>query len=142
MNHLVHIDQDENDLDKLKSGQKTMIITCGLCRQPSRDRIHIGDTILFAEKSGNKTCIRGNAKVQNVFVSGKLSREESLNLVESYNNRLMLSTAQKKRYKTKQYLVLVTISNFNEVNTPIDLRLEAMSQNTWIPIKHIENFNQ
>jgi hypothetical protein len=139
MTYLVYINLYDDELEKLRSGKKTMVITCGHCRKPSRQHIQIGDTIVFAEKQSEKNILRGEAMVQQVFVSGKLSKEESKNLVESYNDKLLLSTEQKKRYKNKQFLVLVSISNFQESYMQLKNGFETKSKSTWIPINDINS---
>jgi hypothetical protein len=139
MTHLVYINQYDDEIEKLRSGQKTMVITCGLRRKPSRQHIQIGDIIVFAEKQSYKTVLRGEAVVQQVFVSGKLSKEESQNLVESYNDKLLLTTEQKKRYKHKQFLVLVSISNFQELYMQLKNGFDTTSNSTWIPINDINS---
>lgn len=139
MTHLVYINQCDKEIEKLRSRQKTMVITCGLCRKPSRQHIQTGDTILFAQKQSDKIILRGEAMVQQVFVSGKLSKEESQNLVESYNDKLLLSAEQKKRFKNKQFLVLVSISNFQESNMQLKNGFDTKSNSTWIPINDINS---
>lgn len=139
MTHLVYINQYDDEIEKLRSGQKTMVITCGLCRKPSRQHIQIGDIIVFTEKQSDKTVLRGEAVVQQVFVSGKLSKEESLNLVESYNDKLLFTAEQKKRYKHKQFLVLVSISNFQELYIQLKNGFDTKSNSTWIPINDINS---
>ena len=116
MKHTVYIDRNSNELENLILGIKKMVILSGSIRNAKHLGIEPGDTIDFAYKKNNQTITVGKAMVEKVFVSGKLSREESQNLVESFNDKLMLTNEQKKKYKNKQCLVLISISKFVETN--------------------------
>ncbi|MHA2090020.1 MAG: hypothetical protein ACW98K_04105, partial [Candidatus Kariarchaeaceae archaeon] len=79
----------------------------------------------------------GSGIVNNVINSEKMTKEDSVSFVENYRNALDLSKQQYKRWAGKRYLVLISFSDFEQLeNTKID-RSEYNTMDDWIPLDSI-----
>lgn len=137
MDHIVYLDNKAKELDNLKSGEKTMIIRGAMGRKLPYGRIEEGHTLYFIENNGDGL-VKGKATVQNVFNSGQLSKEESYSLVDSFNDKLMLDSGLRKRFRGKRYLVLITLKDFEEVKPFRIDRSEYGNMDDWLPVGEIE----
>lgn len=137
MDHVVYLDAKAKELDKLKAGNKSMILRGAMGRKLPYGRVNASDTLYFIENKGDGL-VKGKAEVADVFNSDKLSKEESMVLVEKNQDRLLLNAALKKRFGGKRYLVLITLKNFEEME-PITIdRSDYGNMDDWLPVEDIE----
>lgn len=137
MDHIVYLDHKANELENLKALLKTMLIRGAMGRKLPYGRIEIDDILYFMENNGDGL-VKAKAVVQNVFNSGKLSKEESYSLVDSYNDQLLLDSGMRKRFRGKRYLVLITIKDFQEVEPFKIDKSEFTNMDDWLPVGEIE----
>jgi hypothetical protein len=137
MDHIVYLDFKAKELENLISGEKTMIIRGAMGRKLPYGRIEEGHTLYFIENNGDGM-VKAKATVQKVFNSCKLTKEESHDLVDSYNDKLMLDSALRKRFRGKRYLVLITIANFETLNPFKIDRTEFSNMDNWLPVGEID----
>ena len=138
MDHIVYLDYNAKELENLKSGEKTMIIRGAMGRKLPYGRIENGDILYFIENNGDGI-IKAKGIAQNVFCSGKLTKEESVSLVDSYGDKLMLDSGLKKRFRGKRYLVLITIKDFEEIEPFGFSKQEFTNMDDWLPVGEIES---
>lgn len=138
MDHIVYLDHKAKELENLISGQKTMIIRGAMGRKVPFGRVFVGDNLFFAENIGD-SLIKGRAIVQHVFNSCQLTRDESKQLVDSFNDRLHLDSGLRKRFRGKRYLVLITIKEFEELKPRKFNRFEYANMDDWLPVENIES---
>ena len=96
MDHVVYLEAKEKELDKLKSGQKSMIIRGAAGRKLPHGRVHPGEVLWFVENSGDGL-VRCRATVKNVFNSEKLSEQESQKLISDNQTMLCLTPMDMSR---------------------------------------------
>jgi hypothetical protein len=138
MDHVVYLDHKAQELENLVLGTKTMLIRGAMGRKLPYGRIEANDTLYFVENSGDGL-VKGKALVQNVFFSGKLSKEESTQLVDSFANQLLLDSELKKRFRGKRYLTLITVRDFVSLD-PFNIDKSAFgNMDDWLPVVTIEN---
>lgn len=138
MDHVVYIDARERELDKILSGEKTMIIRGAAGRKLPHGRVYQGDVLWFVENSGNGL-VRCHADVKHVINSEKLNERESLELIMNHQPMLCLSPNQIKRWGGKRYLVLIEIENIQEV-TPFGIdRSNYGNMDDWLPAEDIRS---
>ena len=106
MEHVVYLDAKAYELDKLRNGEKCMIIRGATGRKLPYGRVFVGETLWFIENSGDGM-VRGKAVVKNVFNSAKLEDSEALRLISDYQAKLRLTPVEIKRGGGKRYLVLI-----------------------------------
>jgi hypothetical protein len=111
MDHVVYLDFRSNELDNIKSGKKTMIIRGAMGRKMPYGRVNVNDTLYFPENKGDGL-IKGKAIVEDVLNTEKLTKEQSFEIVEQHQEKLLLGEALKKRFAGKKYLVLISIRSF------------------------------
>lgn len=136
MYNIVYLDFKAKELDNLKSGKKTMIIRGAMGRKLPYGQINEGDVLYFFENKGDGL-VKGKAVVDHVFNSEKLTKEQSVEIVEQNQEQLQLDTGLKKRFAGKRYLVLITIKNFEEIEAFKIDRSEYGNMDDWLPVENI-----
>ena len=141
MDHVVYLDAKEKELDKLKSGQKSMIIRGAAGRKLPYGRVHPGEVLWFVENSGDGL-VRCRATVKKVINSEKLTEQESKKLISDYQAVLCLTPSQIKRWGGKRYLVLIEVENLQEI-TPFAVdRSNYGNMDDWLPAEDTEHIKK
>ncbi|MDX9940529.1 MAG: hypothetical protein RBT44_11325 [Sphaerochaetaceae bacterium] len=136
MEHVVYLDAKAYELDKLRNGEKCMIIRGATGRKLPYGRVFVGETLWFIENSGDGM-VRGKAVVKNVFNSAKLEDSEALRLISDYQAKLRLTPEQIKRWGGKRYLVLIEVEQYQEV-APFRIdRSPFGNMDDWLPVDAI-----
>jgi hypothetical protein len=114
MDHVVYLDAAAKELDKLLSGQKTMIIRGAAGRKIPYGRVNQGDVLFFINNNAEGT-VRGKAVVTTVFLSEAMNADQSQKLIADNQVHLQLSEKQIKKWGGKRYLVLVEVAQMEEL---------------------------
>ena len=138
MDHVVYLDTKAKELDKIGSGDKTMIIRGATGRKMPYGRVDAGDVLYFIENDGSGL-VRGKCGVRSVINSEKLTPEDSTKLVDSYQTQLRLTPAQITRWAGKRYLVLVEIHYFSEIEPFTIDKSNFGNMDDWLPVIEIDN---
>lgn len=138
MDHVVYLDYKAQELENLKNGKKSMLIRGAMGRKFPYGKVEPGDRLFFIENKGDGL-IKATAVVSDVFNSEQLTKEESLTLIEKYQEKLHLDSGLMKRFGGKRYLVLITIKDFGETgHFKID-RSAYGNMDDWLPVGDIES---
>ena len=141
MDHVVYLEAKEKELDKLKSGQKSMIIRGAAGRRLPHGRVHPGEVLWFVENSGNGL-VRCRATVKNVSNSEKLSEQESQKLISDNQTMLCLTLNQIKRWGGKRYLVLIEVEKLQEITPFVVDRSNYGNMDDWLPVEDIKSIKK
>lgn len=141
MNHVVYLETKENELEKLISGEKTMIIRGATGRKLPHGRVFPGEVLWFVENNGDGL-VRCCARVKNVFNSEKLTEQESHNVLSEHQQMLCLSPNQIKRWGGKRYLVLIEVENLQEVEPFAIDRSNYGNMDDWLPTNDIDSIKR
>jgi hypothetical protein len=141
MEHVVYLDAKEKELDKLISGEKTMIIRGAAGRKLPYGRVYAGEVLWFVENSGNGL-VRCSATVKRVFNSEKLTERESQKLILNHQPMLCLTPNQMKRWGSKRYLVLIEVENLQEITPYAIDRSSYGNMDDWLPAEDIERIKK
>jgi hypothetical protein len=136
MDHVVYLDAQANELEKLLSGDKTMLIRGAAGRKMPHGRVNPGD-VLYLINNNAEGVIRAQAVVTQVHNSDKLTPEESARLVETNKQHLQLTDKQQQRWVGKRYLVLITVHEVQEVPAFGIDRSEYGNMDDWLPVGDI-----
>ncbi|MBC8376830.1 MAG: hypothetical protein H8E26_12355 [FCB group bacterium] len=137
MDHVVYLDAKANELELLLSKQKSMLIRGAAGRKMPHGRVFAGD-VLYLINNNAEGLILARVDVKSVINSEKMSREESIALVDSHANQLSLSKKQYDRWAGKRYLVLIEIDQITELDPfPID-KSGYGNMDDWLPVENIE----
>lgn len=138
MDHIVYLDYPAGEMKKMIAGSKTMIIRGAAGRKIPYGRVSAGDQLFFLNNNG-EGLVKAKAVVKSVFNSEKMTKDESIALVNENMDKLRLSEAQKKRWAGKRYLVLIETENFQNI-APFEFNRAAFSNNMddWLAIENID----
>ena len=138
MDHVVYVDTKARELEKLLSGEKTMIVRGATGRKLPYGRVEPGDCLFFIENNG-EGIVHASATVNHVFNSEKLSEEQSAELLRSSQSKLKLTPEQTKRWSGKRYLVLIEVTQARAVDPFTIDRSEYGNMDDWLLVENIEN---
>ena len=138
MIHLVYCDntgkKGEKVLDKIISGQKTMIIRVAAGRKIPHSRVFENEELYFMEKGSAK--ITAKAKVRHVDNYVKLSDDEITKILEDNQKSLYLTDKQKTRWH-KKCLCLVEFCDVESI-APLDFEHQG-NMDDWLILDKIED---
>jgi len=137
MDHVVYLDRKAREFELLASGKKSMLIRGAAGRKLPHGRVEIGDALYFINNNAEGK-IRARARVASVFNSEKMTPEESTQLVESHQQKLHLTPAQFERWAGKRYIVLIEISQFEEIESFEIDKSGYSTMDDWLPVGEIE----
>ena len=137
MDHVVYLDKKADELKKLLSGEKSMLIRGATGRKMPYGRVNTGDILYLLENDGSGL-IRAKADVSGVINSEKMDKVQSIALVKEYQDHLQLTKAQTERWAGKRYLVLIELTNLELLEPfPID-KSEYGNMDDWLPVNNIK----
>lgn len=137
MDHVVYLDAKAKEMENLLSGEKTMIIRGATGRKMPYGRVSGGDVLYFINNNAEGV-VKVRANVTRVINSDKMSKEESLALVEGYQDRLRLTASQFKRWAGKRYIVLIEVVAVEELVPFFIDKSEYSNMDDWLPVEDIE----
>ena len=108
MDHIVYVDAKANEMEQLLDGEKTMVIRGAAGRKLPYGRVDAGDVLYFINNNGEGQ-VKAKGVVSNVFNSEKMTKEESICLVEENQDKLKLNKKQFNRWAGKRYIVLIEV---------------------------------
>lgn len=120
----------------MRRGDKTMVGRAAMGRRSPYGKVKIGDTLYFTENDG-KQMIYGRGRVTKVYDSPKLTREESVDMLQKHRRALWLSEQQFLRMAGKRYLVLATIDRYEELPTFRFTRRLFTTLDDWLMIDDV-----
>jgi hypothetical protein len=138
MDHIAYVDAKAKELQKLLQKGKSMIIRGAAGRKMPYGRVEPGDRLYYIENDGSGL-VKAKAVVLSVLNSEKLSKDESVALVESNQDQLKLTQEQVKRWAGKRYLVLIEVDQVEEC-APFSIdRSDYGDMDDWLPVGSIDD---
>ena len=136
MDHVVYLDAEAKEMDKLLAGEKTMIIRGAAGRKMPYGRVNENDMLYFINNNA-EGLVKTKALVSLVVNSEKMTKEESVQLTEEHKDKLNLTAAQFKRWVGKRYLVLVELSRIEKVDPFRIDKSDYGNMDDWLPVGEI-----
>ncbi|HSF81587.1 MAG TPA: hypothetical protein VLA49_10160 [Anaerolineales bacterium] len=136
MDHVVYLDAKAKELDKLATGEKTIIIRGAMGRKMPYGRVNAGDVLYFLNNDA-EGMVRAKAVVARVINTEALTEKESVQLVESHQDGLQLTGKQLKRWGGKRYLVLIELEQFQAVEAFRVDKSNYGNMDDWLPVGNI-----
>lgn len=137
MDHVVYVDAKANEMEKLLNGEKNMIIRGAAGRKLPYGRVDAGDFLYFINNNGEGQ-VKAKAVVSNVFNSEKMTKEESIALVEENQDKLNLTKKQFKRWSGKRYIVLIEVESVDAIEAFDIDKSDYGNMDDWLPVENIE----
>lgn len=138
MDHIVYPYCPDAELNNLSTGNNPMIIRGSDTICHPYGVIKKGDTLYFVDrKVDNEISYCGT--VSSVINSDKLTKEESIELVITYQERLQLPDDQFYKVAGCKYLILIGIENYRQI-VPFRFHYKSITGNEcWITLENIKN---
>jgi hypothetical protein len=138
MDHVVYLDAKAKEMESLLSEKKTMIIRGAAGRKMPYGRVERGDVLYFI-KNNAEGVVKARAIVKGVLNSDKMTKEESVVLVEEYQSKVQLTASQFKRWAGKRYVVLIEVEDVEQLAPfPID-KSKYGNMDDWLPVNDINS---
>ena len=115
-----------------------MIIRGAMGRKFPYGKLQKDEVLYFIENKGDGM-VKAKAIVADVYNSEQLSKEESIQLVEKYLDKLLLDSGMLKRFSGKRYIVLITLKDFQELEAFKIDRSAYGNMDDWLPVGNIES---
>lgn len=139
MVHLIYCDntgkKGERVLDKIRSGEKTMVVRAAAGRKIPHSRVFEGETVYFMEKATTCICVTATVKAAQNYV--KLTDEEITKTLDANQDKLNLTEKQKLRWH-KKCLCLVEFEGVQELEVPLEFDHQG-NMDDWLIIEKIED---
>jgi hypothetical protein len=138
MDHVVYLDARANELEKLLDNRKSMIIRGAMGRKLPYGRVNVDDVLYFINNNAEGV-IRAKGVVSSVINSEKMGKEESVALLEKYQNKLQLTDKQFQRWGGKRYIVLIEVTNIQKIESFTFNKSKYRTMDDWLIVEKIEN---
>lgn len=126
--HLVYLNKEGKELEKLLNGEKSMLIRGAAGKKsPLGGRAKKGDRLYFVETASQQQ-VTHRGVLEKVVESEKMTPAESV--VEKYQGQLNLSKKQYLRWAGKKYLAVYEVSRLEAIS-PFSYRREK-NMDDWI----------
>lgn len=113
--HLVYLNKEGKELQKLLAGEKNAIIRGAAGRKsPLGGRAKVGDRVYFVETGGD-LLVTHRGMIENVIETEKMTPEESQQFVEQHQSELNLSKKQMERWAGKKFLAIYRIAKLEAI---------------------------
>jgi len=138
MDHVVYVDTTSKELEKLFDGSKSMIIRGAAGRKLPYGRVNVNDVLYFIRNNGEGQ-VKAKAVVKKVINSEKMDTGSSVKFVEDNQSKLQLDEKQFNKWASKRYLVLIEISDIENIN-PFEIdRSNYGNMDDWLPVENIKS---
>lgn len=135
MVHLVYCDDKEKVLEKILSGEKTMVIRAAAGRKIPHSRVFEGEKLYFMKKGTAK--ISAAAEVKSVQNFVKLTEEQIDDVLDKNADKLNLSEKQRLRWH-KKCICLTEFQNVEEIIPPLEFERQG-NMDDWLILEKIED---
>lgn len=138
MDHVVYLDAQAKELEKLLSGEKSMLIRGAAGRKMPHGRVHAGDILYFINNNGEGK-VQARGSVIHTFHSEKLTEVESQVLISDNLPKLRLTEKQLQRWSGKRFLVLVEVNQVESIS-PFEIDKSGYgNMDDWLPVDTINS---
>lgn len=135
MVHLVYCDDKEKVLEKILSGEKTMVIRAAAGRKIPHSRVFEGEKLYFMKKGTAKISAKAEVKSVQNFV--KLTEEQIDDVLNKNADKLSLSEKQRLRWH-KKCICLTEFQNVEEIIPPLEFERQG-NMDDWLILEKIED---
>jgi hypothetical protein len=141
MDHLVCVDTEAKELERLLAGHKTIIIRGSDEKTTPYGEVSEGDTLYFITTK-REGVVRAKASVKSVLNSQKLDEKDSIDLINRHLMELMLTEKQLDRYYGKPHLVFIRIGDVTRIQ-PLMIEFSVIEKMTdWLVIDDIDKIRR
>jgi hypothetical protein len=137
MDHVVYVSRATKELDRLMTGDRTMLVRGSLGKKMPYGRVSEGDRLFFATGNG-RNVVKAKAEVSSVFDSPKLADIEPECLLADHAERLQLSDVEMGKWSGKRFLTLIGLADFSPI-VPFTIAARGSGEDDdWIVLENID----
>ena len=114
MDHLVSLDREARELERLCNGVKSMIVRGSMERRPPHGAVGEGDRLFFVQE-GEERMVKATARVRRAESTPMLDQEASIIRIVQNQRKLML-TASVPEVGGLRFLVFVEVESMERVD--------------------------
>ena len=114
MDHLVRLDREARELERLCNGVKSMVVRGSMERRPPHGAVGEGDRLYFVQE-GEEGTVRATARVRKADSTPMLDQEASIIRIVQNQRKLMLTEQQFARWGGLRFLVFVEAEEVERV---------------------------
>jgi hypothetical protein len=138
MDHVVYINRSYQELDKLITGCRTMLVRGSTGKKVPYGRVNEGDRLFFATGNSTRNVVKAAAAVDSVYDSEKLSGIEPECLIAEHMDKLQLTEVEMGKWSQKKYLTLIGIADTSPV-VPFTISVRGNGEtDDWIVVDNID----
>ncbi len=115
MDHLVSLDREARELERLCNGVKSMIVRGSMERRPPHGAVGEGDRLFFVQE-GEERMVKATARVRRAESTPMLDQEASIIRIVQNQRKLMLTEHQFQRWAGLRFLVFVEVESMERVD--------------------------
>jgi hypothetical protein len=141
LDHVVYLDAKAKEMEKILDRTKTMIIRGAAGRKLPYGRVKEGDTLFFINNNAEGV-VKALGVVDSVFNSEKMTKKESIDLVNSNQDKLQLTDRQVKRWAGKRYMVLIEVLNAVSIEPFKIDKSDYGNMDDWLPVGDISRVKE
>jgi hypothetical protein len=138
MDHLVIVDDEAKELDRLVAKHKTIIIrTADEAKTPFRE-VTEGEVLYFIS-TARPGVVLGKARVKSVLYAEHLDPEECIDMINRFLMEMMLTEKQLFRCEGKPFVSLIRVEEVTRVEPFQILDNITESMGDWKPVENIKS---
>ena len=135
MDHLVRLDREARELERLCNGVKSMVVRGSMERRPPHWAVGEGDRLYFVQE-GEEGTVRATARVRKADSTPMLDQEASIIRIVQNQRKLMLTEQQFARWGGLRFLVFVEAEEVERVE-PFLVDPSLIGQDGWAVLNDI-----
>lgn len=135
MDHLVRLDREARELERLCNGVKSMVVRGSMERRPPHGAVGEGDRLFFVQE-GEEGTVRATARVRKADSTPMLDQEASIIRIVQNQRKLMLTEQQFARWGGLRFLVFVEAEEVERVE-PFLVDPSLIGQDGWAVLNDI-----
>ena len=134
MNHLVYLDAQAGELEKILSGVKTMVIKEFDPAHPLAHPVNPGNSLYFL-RNNDDCAVRVRATVVRVLPTEERSIEDLAHILKELQPRLQLTEEQYNYWSAKQRMLLVEFDSAQKITVIHIASKKITDHSDWIPFE-------
>lgn len=141
MDHVVYVDANTGEIEKILARTKTVVVRGAMGRKLPYGLVASGDVLYFILNNGEGR-VRARAIVRTVTNTAALTPLDSVRLIQEQQSGMQLSPKQFKHWAGKRYLVLIEIEEPEAVE-PFEIdRSGYGNMDDWLPVGEINTIRR
>jgi hypothetical protein len=111
MDHVVYVSRSLKELDRLVTGNRTMLVRGSIAKKTPYGKVRTGDRLFFATGNSSRNVVKAAAAAGGVYDSPRLAGIEPECLLAEHAGELQLSDVEMAKWSVKKFLTLIELKD-------------------------------